>query len=91
MCLDRDAMEKLVQVFQKFFDNPSIKRNTVWAMSNLLRGKPVPQWNQISKGLPVLKQVLAETQFGEALIDALWGISWTSGNICYINNLLIVI
>ena len=78
-------MEKLVLVFHKFVENQSIKRNTVWAMSNLLRGKPVPQWNQISAGIPVIKQVITETQFGEALIDALWAVSWTSGILYSIN------
>lgn len=79
MCLDRECMEKLVGVVTKFPENASIKRNAIWAMSNLLRGKPFPQWYQIAKGIPVLKLVLADNHFGEALIDALWGISWTSG------------
>jgi len=81
MCLERESMDKLVTVVLNYPGNASIKRNAIWAMSNLLRGKPIPQWHQISKGVPVFKQIIAEAHFGEALIDALWGISWASGKI----------
>ena len=82
MCLSKGATDKLVAAIAKFPANPSLKRNGVWALSNLVRGKPIPQWDQISIGVAVFRNVIAEAKFDEALIDALWGISWASGINC---------
>jgi len=68
-----------VKVLHKSTFHSDLQRNTVWAMSNLVRGKPTPDWDHIKLGILAFVQVLKIPQFDEAVIDALWGISWSSG------------
>ena len=49
-------------------------------MSNLLRGKPGPDWNKIAAGALALTQILVMNLSEDELIDALWGLSYASGN-----------
>jgi importin subunit alpha-1 len=61
--------------------DPSCKmttlRNATWALSNLCRGKPQPEFEFIAPALPVLCNLL-QTKDDEILIDACWALSYIS-------------
>eukprot|EP00294_Goniomonas_avonlea_P003313 CAMPEP_0114560658 /NCGR_PEP_ID=MMETSP0114-20121206/11575_1 /TAXON_ID=31324 /ORGANISM="Goniomonas sp, Strain m" /LENGTH=478 /DNA_ID=CAMNT_0001746215 /DNA_START=9 /DNA_END=1445 /DNA_ORIENTATION=+ len=55
----------------------STVRNTTWALSNLCRGKPQPDWGQVAPAIPVLARLLHSSD-QEVLCDALWALSYLS-------------
>ena len=57
--------------------NATLFDNCVWACSNLCRGKPQPQLDQVSPAIPILAKVL-EGDKPSARIDALWALSYIS-------------
>ncbi|KAG2391816.1 hypothetical protein C9374_013301 [Naegleria lovaniensis] len=58
-------------------ENPkvSILRNATWAVSNLFRGKPFPDFDLISPSIPVLAQLLFSTD-EEILVEVCWAFSF---------------
>ena len=56
----------------------SLKRNAVWTLSNLCRGKsPPPDFAQVSPCLPLLARLLTDAD-GEVLADACWALGYLS-------------
>ena len=55
-----------------------IKRNCVWCISNLCRGKPQVDMYRIEPALPVLSKILHNEIDVECLTDACWAISYLS-------------
>jgi len=53
----------------------SLLRNATWAISNLCRGKPQPDFNVVRHALPCLNYLLGSTD-EEVLTDACWAISY---------------
>jgi len=41
--------------------NSTFVRNCVWCLANLVRGKPLPPYNDMMAMIPVLSKVLKET------------------------------
>jgi len=73
LCLQHDVLgpllETVVAELHSGFANGELTKNTTWAISNLCRGKPSPDWNQVCPALPILAQLLfseAEDLIGEA-------------------------
>jgi importin subunit alpha-6/7 len=60
-------------------ENPKISllRNATWTLSNLCRGKPIPEFSLVSPSLSVLK-VLLYSDDDEILTDSCWAISYLS-------------
>jgi len=55
----------------------SFSRNLVWTVSNLVRGKPQPQWHRVSCVVPVVLQFLSCPDL-EVLTDSCWALSYLS-------------
>jgi hypothetical protein len=53
----------------------SLLRNATWAISNLCRGKPQPDFNTVRHALPCLNYLLSSSD-EEVLTDACWAISY---------------
>ena len=58
-------------------NKPSLRRNAVWTISNLCRGKPAPNFHLVSGAIPVLASLLncADNQI---ITDACWALSYLS-------------
>lgn len=55
----------------------SMLRNATWTLSNLCRGKPVPDLSKIAPALPVLATLIYSADT-EVVTDALWALSYCS-------------
>ena len=55
-----------------------IKRNCIWCISNLCRGKPQVDLYYIEPALPALSRVLQIETDDECLTDACWAVSYLS-------------
>lgn len=53
----------------------SMLRNAAWALSNLCRGSPEPQFSLVQPALPTLRQLVYSTDI-EILTDATWALSY---------------
>ena len=58
-------------------DNNTLLCNTVWALSNFCRGKPQPPLDSVGASIPHLAKLL-EVNNKDALMDALWALSYLS-------------
>lgn len=53
-------------------------RNASWTLSNLCRGRPAPNFNQVQRAIPSLAKVLQENESEDILIDICWAMSFLS-------------
>ena len=51
-------------------------RTATWAVSNLCRGKPKQQFDQLKDALPALARLLQSNKDIEVLLDACWALSY---------------
>lgn len=56
---------------------PSLRRNVVWSISNLCRGKPAPPFEFILPAVPVLANLLNSSD-PNVITDACWALSYIS-------------
>ena len=79
------GLPKIVNVFEKIKNLPFAKRKTIrdqnlWAISNLIRSKPIPNYQIISVAMPVFQKVLQNSLINtEVLNDILWSVSYMTG------------
>ena len=59
------------------FPKVSIIRNATWALSNLCRGRPIPNWNEVVLALPTLSRLITVDD-QDTLADACWTLSYLS-------------
>lgn len=51
-------------------------RNASWALANLCRGKPSPNFAKIKPAVGVLAKVVIENDLEEVLVDVCWALSY---------------
>lgn len=69
------ALAPLLAILQDEQTKVAMRRTATWALSNLFRGKPAPQWEIMKDALPVLVQLLSAAD-EEILSDACWTLSY---------------
>lgn len=53
-------------------------RNASWALSNLCRGRPQPNYNYVRPAIPSLVKVLVENDKEDIITDICWALSYLS-------------
>jgi hypothetical protein len=53
-------------------------RNASWALSNLCRGRPQPDYNLVKGAIPTLIKVLVENDKEDIITDVCWALSYLS-------------
>jgi hypothetical protein len=69
----------LINAGQTFTEHSRLStiRNATWSLSNLCRGKPPPNFENIRQALPLLSQLLY-SQDPDTITDACWALSYLS-------------
>jgi len=75
--LSAGGMQPLLQNISQP-ENKSLLSNSVWALSNLCRGKPGPPLSSIAPALPVIKNLLPVGSLLDDKADLLWSLSYIS-------------
>jgi hypothetical protein len=73
-CGGLEPLLKIINETQKF---ATLKHGT-WDLSNLCRGKPLPDFNLVYRAIPTLAKVIKESTDPEILTDAVWALSYLS-------------
>ena len=76
LVLDAQALAPLVKCLFSA-KRLTMLRNATWAISNLSRGKPPPQFSKVKECLPVLSRLIFSID-DEVLTDACWALSYLS-------------
>lgn len=73
------GIQALLQVGQTFGEHSRLStiRNTTWTLSNLIRGKPQPNFDVVKPALPLLASLLYSND-PETVTDACWALSYLS-------------
>ena len=78
--LANGALDRLIEELSKKLLNTntdSLMRNMVWAVANLCRGKPSPEFHLVSPVLPLLRDIIM-LEDKEMLADACWALNYLS-------------
>jgi importin subunit alpha-6/7 len=59
----------------------SFLRNASWALSNLCRGKPAPDYNLVKGAIPTFIKVLVENDQEDIITDVCWALSYLSDGV----------
>lgn len=80
LVLQLDVLPKIVKLIcdRDEGQDTSLMRNTVWALSNLCRGKPQPDFDVIKACLPALVHIITHFKDEEVVTDAAWALSYLS-------------
>ncbi|KAG2374925.1 hypothetical protein C9374_010299 [Naegleria lovaniensis] len=77
LVLEMGAMSLLLHELDKPGNTLSFQRNATWALSNFLRGKPVPSFEYVKQCIPTICNLLDEKD-EEVLTDACWAASYAT-------------
>jgi importin subunit alpha-1 len=72
------ALEKIAAVLDAAVPGTSFMRNASWALSNLCRGRPQPDYRQVKRAIPSLIKVLVENDKEDIITDTCWALSYLS-------------
>lgn len=75
LVLDQNGLVNLSELVINSMNKNIIKHGT-WAISNLCRGKPLPEFERTKTAIPVLIKMQAQETDDEILTDALWALSY---------------
>lgn len=67
----------MIKILQTTDSKNTIKHGT-WALSNLCRGKPLPEFEHVKDAIPILSSVVIKEDDPEVLTDATWALSYLS-------------
>ena len=77
MILKAGALHPLIKIIENTNNKNTIKHGT-WALSNLCRGRPLPNFDLVKDAIPTFSKVLKEEVDSEVLTDAAWAMSYLS-------------
>ena len=76
--LHSGALQKIAIVLDQAVPGTSFMRNASWALSNLCRGRPQPDYNLVRHAIPTLIKVLVENDKEDIITDICWALSYLS-------------
>ena len=76
MILQSGALDRIAEILDQAPAGTGFVRNTSWALSNLCRGRPLPEYDTVKRAIPTLIKVLAENDAEEIVTDACWALSY---------------
>jgi len=81
VCFDKGIMDKILELDEKFPKNQQLKKNIVWIISNLVQLAPLAgfEWEEIQKGIPLIKSSLFQEEANEIFTHALKSVSYIAG------------
>jgi len=72
------ALQRISLILEKASPNTSFLRNASWALSNLCRGRPQPDYARVKDAVPTLIKVLIENENPDIITDICWALSYLS-------------
>ena len=75
------ALERIALVLDQAPSGTSFMRNASWALSNLCRGRPQPNYKLVRRAIPSLIKVLIENDKEDIITDICWGLSYLSDGV----------
>lgn len=78
MVINSGAITPISTILDKSLPGTSLVRNASWALSNLVRGRPSPDFNKIKRSITSLCKVLVENDHEDILTDVCWSLSYIS-------------
>ena len=75
--LFNNVLAKLLPLTMENNIKPSLRRNAVWTISNLCRGKPAPPFNVVNIAIPYLAELIKSND-SQVVTDACWALSYLS-------------
>jgi len=79
MLLEKDCINKILQVLEQFSFPRHGREDIICALASFIRKGPPPDWEKILHVLPLLNQVLSETNSQEVLENVFWSLYHISG------------
>lgn len=76
--LHAGALQKIAGVLENAPTGSSFQRNASWALSNLCRGRPQPDYTLVRDAIPTLIKVLVENDKEDIITDICWALSYLS-------------
>ena len=79
LVLQNGALERVIAMVEATASMGQMAplRNAVWALSNLMRGKPQPAMHSVANAVPTLAKLLS-IQDDEVLMDTCWALSYVT-------------